>query len=140
MYEPAVPLGSTPPVPEANSPNPGAMPSAAREDHVHQRLTSVTWHVLNSSAEATVTFTQAFVGKPGIAYTMEESGDNQPVYFKVKNWITDGGGAYIGAVIKGYRAQVLPQNLVTVLLAQTFNPWGGSAVGVIFSVIAVKQS
>jgi hypothetical protein len=69
-----------------------------------------------------------------------EAADGQPVVFKVKTWTTDGNGNYIGCVIKGYRAQAVPQNLVSLLLGGVFNLFAGSASGVEFSLIAVQAS
>jgi hypothetical protein len=69
-----------------------------------------------------------------------EAADGQPVVFKVKTWTVDGNGNYVGCVIKGYRAQAVPQNLVSLLLGGVFNLFAGSASGVEFSLIAVQAS
>lgn len=43
-------------------------------------------------------------------------------------------------MIKGYRAQAIPTNLVTLLLGGVFNLFNGSAAGVEYSLIAVQSS
>ena len=59
--------------------------------------------------------------------------------FKVQSWTQDGGN-YTGAVIKVWRAQTIPTNLVSLLLGGVFNLFASSVVGTQFSVIAVARS
>lgn len=136
----AVKFGDEAPYPEAGSPVPGSGNEASRWDHAHPRLTSATTGVLAANGEATVTFTRLFDVAPCIDFTYIEAADNPPIVFKVKTWTIDGDGKYAGCVTKGYRSQVIPQNLATLLLGAVFNVFGGSASGIPFTCIALKQS
>lgn len=140
LTNPQTPLSSTAPNPEATSATAGAGQAASRDDHMHPRLTSATNGTLNASNEATIVFTRSFSAMPSIDFTYIESADNPPVMFKVKQWTQDGNGNYTGCVCKGYRGQVIPQNLATLLLSAVFNPFSGSATGVQFTCIALQQS
>jgi hypothetical protein len=137
---PLVTLSGAAPNPEATAAVIGTEQAASRGDHMHPRLTSATNGTLNASNEATVTFTRSFSSMPCIDFTYIEAADNPPITFKVKQWTTDGGGNYIGCVCKGYRGQVIPQNLATLLLGAVFNVFAGSASGVQFTCIALQQS
>lgn len=128
------------PAAEATTAIPGSMDAASRGDHKHPRLTSATTHVLDGAAEAMILFTRMFDALPCMDFTYVEASDNPPVVFKVKSWNVDGNGKYIGCTAKGYRGQVIPQNLATLLLGTVFNVFGGSAVGVSFTCIALQQS
>lgn len=138
-FEP-IPLASVNPAAEGGTANPGVMPAGSRADHVHPRLTATATGTLNASGEATVTFTRIFPAKPGLTITYAETADGQPVVFKVKTWTQDGSNNYVGCIIKGYRAQAIPTNLVTLLLGGVFNLFAGSPTGVEFSLIAVQAS
>lgn len=143
--QPPIQLATMVPAPEATTASAGTIAQAARPDHVHPRLTSATSGVLNASGEATVNFTRSFASKPSVTLTYAEAADGQPVVFKVKSWLGVGGtawvsGDYTGCVIKGYRAQSIPTNLVTLLLGGVFNLFAASASGVDYSIIAVQAS
>lgn len=135
-----IPLADQIPVAEGGTALPGSAEFASRMDHVHPRLTATATGVLNSSGEATIVFTRIFATKPGLTVTYAESADNQPVVFKLKSWTQDGSLNYTGCVIKGYRAQTIPTNLVTLLLGGVFNLFAASATGVEYSLIAVQSS
>lgn len=135
-----IPLANTAPLAEAGAAVAGAMDQATRADHVHPRLTATATGVLNASGEATITFTREFPTKPGLTITYAETADNQPVVFKLKTWTQDGSLKYTGCVIKGYRSQSIPTNLVTLLVGGVFNLFAASATGVEFSLIAVQSS
>lgn len=137
---------TTPPVPEANAPAVGTGVQFARPDHVHPRLTSVTPATLGAANEATVMFTQAFDVEPAVLFTYRELTDNPPVTFKVKSFVMDANGKFAGAVIKGYRATIMPALSGILLIGplvgalSNFNIFGGSAVGLAVIVTAIKQS
>lgn len=137
---PTIPLADANPIAEGRNASPGTMPAASRADHEHPRLTATATGVLNASGEATVVFTRVFPTKPGLTSMYAEAADGQPVVFKVKTWTQDAQNNYTGCVIKGYRAQSVPQNLVNLLLGGVFNLFAGSAAGVEFSLIAVQAS
>lgn len=139
IVQPPIILTTTPPPAEANTATAGTMGQAARPDHVHPRLSSASSGTLNASGEATVNFTRTFPTKPSVTLTYAEAADGQPVVFKVKSWIMNGSD-YTGCVIKGYRAQSIPTNLVTLLLGGVFNLFAASASGVDYSIIAVQAS
>jgi len=139
LYAPMPVPSDLPPSAEANAPAAGTAPAVSRYDHKHQRLTSSTVGTLNSSGEATVTFTRAFATKPSWTIEYEEAADNPPIIFKVKSWVMSGSD-YTGCVIKGYRSTTIPTNLVTLLLGGVFNLFNGSANGVSYSAIMVASS
>lgn len=115
----------------------------ALEDHQHPRLTSTTYATVASGNTASVTFTRAFASEPGIVCT-EIGGDTsvnaQPGVFKVQSWVQDAQSNYIGAVVRVWRSQTVPQNLATLLLGAVFNLFAASVVGTRFSIIAVARS
>lgn len=133
------PLANANPLAEGLTPGAGAAGAASRMDHVHPRLTATASGVLNASGEDTIVFTRTFTSKPGLTITYAETADNQPVVFKVKSWTTSGSD-YTGCVIKAYRSQAIPTNLVTLLLGGVFNLFAASASGVEYSLIAVQPS
>ncbi|MGE7367920.1 hypothetical protein ACQKKX_02465 [Neorhizobium sp. NPDC001467] len=139
------PLADAPPKGEAKIATAGAANTASRMDHEHPRLTSATSGTLNASGEATVMFTRTFDTKPSVALLYAESADGQPIVFKIKSWLGENGlayvsGAYGGCVIKGYRSQTIPTNLVSLLIGGVFNLFAGSAAGVEYSAIALQTS
>lgn len=115
----------------------------ALDQHQHPRLTSTTYATVASGSTVTVTFTRSFANKPGMVMT-EIEGDAtasaQPSTFKVLSWVQDGGGLYTGAVIKVWRAQVVPQNLATLLLSAVYTIFGAAVVGTQFACIAIARS
>jgi hypothetical protein len=135
----AAPLSDNMPITESSG-APGGAGTASRGDHTHPRLSSATSGTLNASGEATITFTRSFAVMPCIDFTYIESADNPPIVFKVKIWVQDGGSNYIGCIAKGYRGQVIPQNLVSLLVGAVFNVFGGSATGIPFTCIALQPS
>lgn len=129
----------------------------AKADHQHPRLTSTTYATLASDGTATVAFTRTFVNKPGVNMTEVDSVGKQPLVCSVQSWVQDGNALYTGCVIKGQRAQLLPNmpalsgtltlltqvitgvNSVIAALTQ-FNVFAGPASGASVSVIAVARS
>lgn len=130
----------------------------ALEDHQHPRLTSTTYATLDSTGQATVTFSRTFVNKPGINLTeTDATSSSQPLVLRGLTWTRDGNGLYTGVTIQGSRAQMLPTinplsgtitllsgviTAVNTLVAQLtgYNVFGGSAAGASVSVIAVARS
>lgn len=129
-----------PPKAEGGIATPGEVPEIPRQDHQHPRLTSTANGTLNAQGEATITFTRVFATKPSVITLYVEAADGQPVVFKVKSWAQNGQGGYTGCVIKGYRSQTIPTNLVTLLLGGVFNLFNGSASGVEYTLVAVTPS
>ena len=129
----------------------------ALEDHQHPRLTSTTYATLASDGTAIVAFTRTFTNKPGINITETDVTGKQPLVCSVQSWVQDGNGAYTGCVIKGQRAQLLPQmnalsglitllsgvisGVNTIITALTnYNVFGGAVSGSSVSVIAIAHS
>lgn len=126
----------------------------ATEDHSHPRLTSTTYATLDNDGRATITFTRAFLNKPGFSITEIDTNKTQPLVCVVESFI--GPGPYTGCVIKGYRSQALPaqpqMNLLAILgtvvagvnaIAASltgFNVFGGSPAGASVSVVAIARS
>ena len=160
----SIPLSTINPVPDSLSAAVGAGGMAARNDHSHIRPTSVTAHTSDSNGEATITFSRTFppftatptTPWPGANLSPYEPADNQPILWKVKSWVTDGGGNYTGCVVKLYRAQTLPTQtqlsigalLTDVITAVNtlsaslsgFNIASGNAANVQFGFIAIMRS
>lgn len=131
------------PLGEATTAAPGDPTKAQSMNHQHPRLTSTTYATIATGSTVQVNFTRAFVNKPGIDCTEIEgdtSASAQPAIFKVQSWIQDTDSTYIGAVIKVWRGQVVPQNLVSLLVGAVFNLFGASVVGTQFCCIAIKRS
>lgn len=127
---------------EGTAPACGSAPVAARDDHVHQRLSSSQRVTLDANSQASVTYTRSFAAKPGIVpCPINPSGRSVQVEV-VSDTIV--GGLYVGCVIKGYRSQALPA--LTLLLTSVvsalsgFDALGASAAGVEVSVVAVQAS
>lgn len=117
------------PQPAAITPHPektggakGSEPTRfALEDHQHPRLTSTTYASLAADGTATVSFTRTFVNQPGVNMTEVDAAGKQPLVCSVQSWVRETmtptpAGAYIGCIIKGQRAQMLP----------TINPLSGT--------------
>lgn len=139
-FPPAAILSDALPPSEAVTATAGATALASRDSHRHPRLTSATNETLGASGEVTVAFTRLFVTMPVLTCLLIESANNQPVIFKIKSWVQDGSLNYTGCVVKGYRSQTVPQNLVTLLLGGVFDLFNGSAVGAQFACIALLAS
>ncbi|MBB4857020.1 hypothetical protein HNO88_000317 [Novosphingobium chloroacetimidivorans] len=133
----------------------------ALEDHQHPRLTSTTVTTIASGNTVAVEFTRPFLNEPGIVYeelpptastTTPAAGDTaasaQPTQSKVIAW-TKGPTTllpnalatdFTGCTLRVWKAQTVPQNLVTLLLGSVFNLFAASVVGTRFSIIAVARS
>ncbi len=111
----------------------------SRDDHQHPRLTSTTMATIGPANTVTVTFTRNFINAPGIVFTEINGAATQPAVFKVESWVMT-GSLYTGCVVRAYRSQTVPQNLVNLLLSAVFNIFGASASGTVFSCIAVARS
>ncbi len=115
----------------------------ALEDHQHGRLTSTAYASVTSGNTATVLFTRTFVNKPGLVCFEENAPTvigGQPALFGLASWVQGADNLYIGAVIRVWRSQTVPQNLATLLLSAVFNLFSASVVGTSFSCIAVARS
>lgn len=129
----------------------------ALEDHQHPRLTSTTYAALAADGTDTVMFTRSFVNKPGVTMTETDVAGKQPLICSVQSWVQDAQGVYIGCVIKGQRAQMLPTinplsgtlALLTAVVSGVngivsqltgYNVFGGQVAGASVSVIAVARS
>lgn len=148
-------MSSVTPSSETPSGAAGAGSLITRDDHRHPRLTSATVGEVTSGNTATIMFTRLFSAEPTIDYcelppapttTTPVAGDlaanAQPTTGKVIAWVMDGTDPtkYAGCIVRVYKAQVIPQNLVTVLLGAVFNLFGASVVGTRFSIIALARS
>lgn len=140
----------------------GSTPSQfAMPDHQHPRLTSVVVGSVAVSNTATVQFTRAFTAEPGIDYqelppsgntTTPDASDTaanaQPTSCKVIAWTKGPTAAlpnaaasdFTGCMVRIWRSQTVPQNLVNLLLGGVFNLFAASVVGTRFSLIAVARS
>lgn len=132
-------LGTTEPKPESTLPNIGSTNQAARDTHVHPRITSVTAGTLGLTGEATIMFTLNFDLMPFCSFSYAELADNNPLVFKVKSWVMN-GNKYAGCVVKAYRGQPLPNNLTTLLALLSYNVFGGNATGITITCMAIPQS
>lgn len=130
----------------------------ALEDHQHPRLTSTTYATLGPNGQATVAFSRTFVNKPGLNLTETDATANtQPLVMRGLSWVRDANGLYIGVVIQGQRARMMPtinplSGTLTLLSAvltgvnavfaqlTNYNIFGGDASGATVSVIAIARS
>lgn len=154
-------LGSATPRSEAVAPTAGAAQVASRDDHRHPRLTSTTQATIATGNTASVMFTRSFVNEPGIDYqelpptadtttptAADTNANAQPTNSKVVAWmkgpttlLPDAAATdYTGCVVRVWRSQTIPTNLVTLLLGGVFNLFAASVVGTRFSIIAVARS
>jgi hypothetical protein len=133
-------LTNTSPAPEAVAAATGAGQYAARDDHKHERLSSVTVQTLGANGDQTITFTRSFASMPGVICTAYKASDNLPVTFEVKSWVQDAQGNYTGCVIHGSKAQTLPTVIALLSALVGFNIFAGNAVGTQFSCIAIQAS
>lgn len=110
--------------------------------HQHPRLSSTTQATIATGSTVTVTFSRTFTTPPGVVFT-EIGGATgataQPAVFKVESWVMT-GSLYTGCVVRAWRGQTLPQNLVTLLLTAIYNLFGASVVGTVFSCVAIARS
>jgi len=136
-------IASDAPAGEATTATVGNTTMAQPAGHQHPRLTSTTMATVASGMTAQVDFTRTFVNKPGVV-CIEIEGDTaataQPAIFKVQSWIQDSSSRYTGCIIRVWRSQTVPTNLVTLLLSGVFNLFQTSVVGTMFSTIAVARS
>lgn len=140
------PIQNPMPVPSDSNPNPeapagapGAVSPYARGDHTHPRLTSAASVVLDSSGDATVTFTRTFSAPPNMHYSYEEAANGQPIIIKRVAWVMT-GGLYTGVQIHGYRLQRLPAVLTLLSGLINYDIAGGSAAGITVDVTALQKS
>jgi len=150
---------TTTPASEITGGNAGTDPTQyAQKGHQHPRLTSTTYATLDSSGQATVTFSRTFVNKPGLNLTeTDATSATQPLVLRGLAWQRDGNGLYTGVTIQGQRAQMLPTinplsgtiallsgviTGVNSVVAQLtgYNVFGGNASGATVSVIAIARS
>ncbi len=146
----AVPLSSTAPSAEGVTPAAGMLFEASRGDHVHPRLTATGAGALDvTTAQATLTFSRAFVKQPSPVITLvEDSTMAAPVVFRVKSWIMGSGqtaNQFVGAVIYGQRLRALPSTTAIVLLTNLlsalnlYEAWV-PATGASFSYLMLASS
>lgn len=133
-------LSDEPPLPEAMQPAAGMEAKATRAGHRHPRLTSATVATLSTNGETTINFTRVFTSAPAVTCLLIEAADSQPVVFKVKSFIQDGGGNYTGCVIKGYRLMAMPGTVTLLGLVNLSLTSSTSANGAQFACIAVQVS
>lgn len=152
-------LAATVPSAETSLPSVESKDGAAGPDmtkftagkHSHPRLTSATIVTLDAGGLSTATFTRSFANEPSIDLTPIAPGGAQPVALQVESWVREvvsptPSGAYVGCVVKGFRAAPTTLAAVTVATvsvavgAQTVTPFSGPAAGVRVSVIALQNS
>lgn len=126
----------------------GTAPRFAREDHTHEvrarrkRVTAAagTGPYVNMFV-ATWVFDKPFATKPIIVCSPEDDGGNplnaQAITSSFKQ---DANGLWISVVVKVWRSQPIPQNLVNLLLSGVFNLFAGSAAGVIVGLTAAEET
>lgn len=135
-----VELATTPPPTEATVAVTGGGTRAARNDHRHERISSAQWGVTGSNGEATINLSRSYASKPTIDIAYEELADNPPCIPKVKTWITNANGEYVGVVVKLYRIQLLPSSLLSLSVLVNFNVTVNAPAGIAVSVITLQQS
>lgn len=135
-----VELATTPPPTEANVAVTGGGTRAARNDHRHERISSAQWGVTGANGEATINLSRVFSTKPTIDIAYEELTDNPPCIPKVKTWITNANGEYVGVVVKLYRIQLLPSTILTLGGLANFNVTVNATAGIPVSVITLQPS
>lgn len=136
-----VALTGNAPISEATTAAVGAGSAAARDDHVHPRLSSTTVQTTDTNGVATVAFTRTFPAakKPGVVLTGYDT-NSQPLMFEVTGFQTDGGGNFTGCTVKVYRTRTLPATLTLLTDLLNFNIVGGAASNVEFSCVAIMAS
>lgn len=154
-------LGNSMPKAEGTSPTSGQATVAARDDHRHERLTSVTVGTIAAGNTVAILFTRAFTYEPGIVYQELPASENttaapaadtaagaQPTESKVVAWTMGPtsrlpeapAGAYTGCTVRVWKSQTIPQNVVSLLTTAVFNIFAASVVGVRFSITAIARS
>lgn len=147
-------VATTTPLPEATQPAAGSQAlGVSSAGHQHPRLTSTTYGTIGVTGTTTITFTRSFASQPGVVMTEVGGSGAQPAVFKVDSWIQT-SGAYIGCVVRGWRAQVMPTltpvnglltavitgiNTLAAALSQ-FNVFAAPATGTVFSCVAIQRS
>lgn len=130
-------LASDDPKSEGTAPAPGTGEKAARDDHVHQRLTITRNGDLDANGSAVIDFAPVVYDlEPG--FFAVSIGAAALVGFDVL-WAKNAGGKYIGATITGRRSRKLPAviGLLTALLNyDTSEP----AANVRFNATIIKSS
>lgn len=144
--DPASILSNGTPKSEAGAPAAGSGMLASRDDHAHARITAAGYGSLNASGNSgNLLFTRdgqpmPFDAKPCPVLTAVATGKAQPTTLEVATWITDGNGKFIGCTVKGYLAQTVPTNLVTLLLSGVYNIFGASPAGIEFAYVMIPAS
>lgn len=146
LVNPTMALSNDLPAPEKTDPVSGSADQGARSDHVHPRPSSATIQSLGTDGVAQVMFTRSFSGLPAVTCLLYEASAGQPVVFKVRDWVQDANGAYVGCNIQGCRSSILPSLSGILLIGPlltalgNFNVFGGSAAGAQFCCIALQPS
>lgn len=126
----------------------GIAPRYAREDHTHEvrarrkrvTLAAGTGIYLNKFV-ATWVFDKPFATKPIIVCAPEDDGGNPVnVAAVTASFTQDANGLWTSVVVRGWRSQPIPQNLVTLLLGGVFNLFGASAAGVVVGLTAAEET
>ncbi len=144
--DPASILSSATPKSEGSTPAAGSGMMASRDDHTHARITAAGYGVLaGNGLSGNLLFMRdgqpmAFDNRPCPVLTAVATGKPQPTSLEVATWVQDANGKYIGCTVKGYLAQTIPTNLVTLLLSGVFNLFGASPAGIEFSYVMVPAS
>lgn len=137
----SVALTGNAPISEATSSAVGSGAAAARDDHVHARLSSTTVQTTDVSGNATIVFTRVFPAakKPGVVLTGYDT-NSQPLMFEVTAFQQDGSSNWTGCTVKVYRTRTLPAALTLLTDLLSFNIAGGVASSVEFSCVAILPS
>lgn len=145
----AIPKPATATPPEAGTMgSAGTKPRYAREDHTHEVrarrkrvIAAAGAGIYNGMFVATWVFDKPFATKPIIVCSPEDDGGNplnaQAITASFKQ---DASGLWISVVVKVWRSQPIPQNLVTLLLSGVFNLFAGSAAGVVVGLTAAEET
>lgn len=120
----------------------------AREDHTHEVRARRKRVTLAAGAGAyagkfvaTWVFDKPFATKPIIVCAPEDDGGNPVSAAAVTASFTqDANGLWTSVVVRGWRSQPIPTNLVTLLLSGVFNIFAGSAAGVVVGLTAAEET
>lgn len=126
----------------------GAKPEYARADHTHEvraRRKRVTLAAGTGTYAgkfvATWVFDKPFATKPIIVCAPEDDGGHPVAAAAVTASFTqDTAGLWTSVVVRGWRSQPIPQNLVSLLVGGVFNLFGASAVGVVVGLTAAEET
>lgn len=147
--EALVPKPATAVPPEAGTKGAvGAKPEYARADHTHEvraRRKRVTLAAGTGAYAgkfvATWVFDKPFATKPIIVCSPEDDAGNPvSVAAITASFTQDANGQWTSVVVRGWRSQPIPQNLVTLLLGGVFNLFAGSAAGVVVGLTAAEET